>query len=215
MASTTVATFLLDVRYDLNDHGKQKWNDTYLVRMLNRGIRILERELINVGSGLVQTYTTATLAAAANSVELTSAVDSIKRIYISQTELYHITMEQMLRRRIDVIGTSTGQPQYFALWIKPSGSSGRSIAFDYTADQEYTITYIYNARSSDLTTASYMPYDDMFNDYLREGIVILCQKAKKDDVVPIDNIFRDLFRRYMFAFNLTISSPPRYYVKDY
>lgn len=215
MSSTQVSTLISDIRYDLRDYGEQSYDDTYLVNMLNRGVKILERELIAFNSDLTKKSTTATLSTSENSVELDNTIDSIIRVYIDQTELYHITLEELYRRRIDVIGSSTGQPYYYATWIKPSGSDGRAIGFDYTADQDYTISYIYNELTSTLTTSSYMPYDDMFNDYLREGVVLFAQSTKDKNIVPVDKLWRDMFRGFLFQTSLASGRMPRYRKKDF
>lgn len=215
MATTTLADFITSLRYDLNDQGEMKWDDDYIVEMFNRGVRVMERELITLGSGLVVHRTSGTLSTGSNTMEVDATVDSVKRVYISQDEVYKISLGMLYRHQIDVIGSNTGQPELFATFGKPTGSSGRNIVFDYTADSDYTIDYIYNKLTGNLTTTDYMPYDDMFNDYLREGIVVLCQKAKDDKVVQVDNIWRELFRQHMYQYSVTADFAPRYRVDPY
>lgn len=215
MSTTTVSTFLSNIKYELNDPGGQNYDNTYLVNILNRGIKILDRELISINSDLVIKYAQDTVTSSNNYLELNNTVDTIMRMYISQEELVKKPMEWILRRRIDVIGSTTGQPKYFSVWIKPTSSNGRRVAFDYTADQDYTIDYIYKELTSALTLTSYMPYDDMFNDYLIEGVVALCQKAKEDKIVQIDEYWRQLFRTYLLQTSLSVSTRPKYYNLDF
>lgn len=215
MATTLVSDLFTDIRYDLRDHGKQKYDDTYLLNMLNRGIKVLDRELIRLNSDLVIKNSSGTITSGNNFLTLDSTVDSIKRMYIDQNELQHKSMEWILRRRIDVLNSSTGEPKYFATWVKPTGSTGRAVAFDYTANQDYTINYIYSVLTSALVIDSYLPYDDMFNGYLREGVVTLCQKAKDDKIVQVDFVWREMFRQISQQIDIASKTAPKYYHLDF
>ena len=120
MASTLVSTFIDDLRYDLEDSGKAKYDDTYLVTMLNRVIKVLERELISINSGLTVHKTTGTLSSGASTMALSSVVDNVKRVYIGQDELYFIPLGDLYRYQVEVIGSGTGQPEYYSTWGKVS-----------------------------------------------------------------------------------------------
>ena len=76
MAATTIESLLNEARYDLNDFGGQKFDNQYLVHMYNRGVRILDRELINIHSDLTVHQTSGTLSTSANTLELDKTVDS-------------------------------------------------------------------------------------------------------------------------------------------
>jgi hypothetical protein len=122
MTTRTVANTIAEARYDLRDQGKQKWDDTYLLLMHNRGLRILDRELINIGSDLVVRSDSVTTGTSVNYAEVDDTVDSIHRAYIDQQELEKIPLRILYRYRQEVIGSDDGQPQIF-------GTFGRLVAF--------------------------------------------------------------------------------------
>jgi hypothetical protein len=212
---TTVKELFTDLRYDLNDQGKQKFDDTYLLNMLNRGVRVIDRELISIGSELPLDIETATLSTGENSLDVSSEVDNINRVYIDQIQLFKTTREHIHMRRIHSIGATTGRPAYFAVWSTSTFASGRTLEFDYAADRDYTLTYVYNKLVPKLDINSLIPYDNMFYDYLREGIVTLCLKAKENRIVQTDFMWRELFRQHMHKHHVAITTPPKYSHKDF
>jgi hypothetical protein len=217
MTTRTVANTIAEARYDLRDQGKQKWDDTYLLLMHNRGLRILDRELINIGSDLVVRSDSVTTGTSVNYAEVDDTVDSIHRAYIDQQELEKIPLRILYRYRQEVIGSDDGQPQIFGTFgrLVAFGTSKRTIEFDYLTNEAYTIDFIYNHRHEDLALTDNTPYSGVFDDYLREGIISLAQKAKDDKVVQVDNFWRLQFREILLQHSTAVNLMPRYAIDPY
>jgi hypothetical protein len=55
----------------------------------------------------------------------------------------------------------------------------------------------------------------MFNDYLREGVVVLSASAKDNKPMNIDMYWRNIFRQHIFQLELAAAYQPRYYILDF
>ena len=66
---------------------------------------------------------------------------------------------------------SSGKPQYWA-------HEGASVLFDHIANQAYGIVFHFNQKSETLTTSSSMPYNDEFNEELRQAIVFIAENRE-------------------------------------
>lgn len=204
----TVATFLTGCRYDLRDFGKQEFDDTQLIEYLNRAIHNLDTELIRLKSDLTFASGNVSLLITANSVAVpTNVTDSIRACFEGQRKLTFMPHNELYTRRIYV--TATGSPDY---WCHVD----ENLQFDRTADAGYTITVQYDTRSTVLTaTTESMPYSDRFNHYLREALLVVANKAKKDKWVDVDAQFQAIFKRAAMREVITRQIPRKAYVKDY
>lgn len=114
---------------------------------------------------------------------------------------------ELYTRRIYV--TDAGAPDYFC-------QVGENIQFDRTADQDYTITVQYDKRSTAITaTSDSMPYSGRFNNYLREGMLVIAKKAKEDKWVDVDAQFQAIFKRAAMREVITRTINRKPYRKDY
>lgn len=183
----TVATFISGCRYDLRDFSGQDFDDIQLIEYLNRCIHMLDTEFIRLKSDLTFSSGTVSLLITANSVAVPTSCDSIRAMYQGQNEIYVKPAKFIYDRRIYV--TATGLPDYFA-------HVDENIQFDRTADAGYTITVQFDIRSTILTaTTDSMPYTDRFNHYLREALIVMANKAKKDQIPQADAQFMTIFKR--------------------
>lgn len=203
----TVATFLSDCRYDLRDFSGQDFDDNQLISYLNRAIHNLDTELIRLKSDLTFNSGTVTLSAAANSASVPTGCDSIRACFYSQDEIIYMPAQLLYTRRIYV--TASGQPDYYC-------HVAESIQFDRTADDDYSITVQYDKRSTALTaTTDSMPYSDRFNQYLREALLVIANKAKKDKYVDVDAQFQAIFKRAAMREVVTRQIHRKPYTKDF
>ena len=81
--------------------------------------------------------------------------------------------------------SGTSRPYYFA-------HEGTNVIFDYKADQAYGLFIHFNQKTAALATGTTMPYNDEFNEALREGMVFLA-KHRNDDA---DNVSAALERHF-------------------
>lgn len=67
--------------------------------------------------------------------------------------------------------SSTGQPRYWS-------HEGVNVLFDYIANKAYGITFHFNQKSATLETSSNMPYNDEFNEELRQSMVFIAENRE-------------------------------------
>ena len=73
------------------------------------------------------------------------------------------------------------------------------------------LTIFYDKKTAALALTSSMPYDDMFNEFLRE-MLVLCAKAKKEGIINrADGVFNNLFKMRVMQEEISRSFIPRNY----
>jgi hypothetical protein len=73
------------------------------------------------------------------------------------------------------------------------------------------LTIFYDKKTATLALTDSMPYNDMFNEFLRE-MVIMCAKAKKEGILSrADSMFYNLFKMRAMQEEISRSFIPRYY----
>ncbi len=208
MAAQTVQAFLNELRYDNRDFTKHDYDDTQLVIYLNRVKRVLCHELAKVRSDWVRTTASVTHSDDANSATPPTNYISIRELWYGQNFIYKKPADWIFRQRQLLNSASEGRAYNWA-------HSGTSIIFDYTADTDYTYTAVYDLEVTDLTINGSMPYNDHFNDYIREALLIFSNKAKKNAIQPTDTAFQELFRAKYQRERVTRNYKQRRYYLDF
>ena len=73
------------------------------------------------------------------------------------------------------------------------------------------LTIFYDKKTAALTLTSSMPYNDTFNEFLRE-MLVLCAKAKKEGIISrVDGVFNSLFKQRVMQEEISRSFIPRNY----
>lgn len=99
---------------------------------------------------------------------------------------------------------NTGEPQFWAL-------ENGYVAFDIATGQDYVFSVHYNKLTATLTTASNMPYNDVFNEIFRE-LLVMHAKAKKEGVMaPSEQVYQAMFRQIAFQQQIRADRKNKYY----
>jgi hypothetical protein len=193
----TVQNFLNEVRYDTRDFTKHDFDDTQFVVYLNRAMRLLADELSRRRASDV--YTTKSLDQADGNIYIdVSTYDIIapREIWRGQNFVYKKPMEWIYRQRqlSDTSATPSGTPLNWG-W----DDYNQYIAFDYenNSGSAISFTVFWDVYPTAVTTASDMPYNDKYNSLLREGLLVLAKKSKRDEINNVDSAMQELFKSKM------------------
>lgn len=179
----TVASVLTSLRYDLRDPDGRLFTDAELIDYLNRGLTVLDSILAAKQSDWVhKTDDSFTLAVGSNEEAYPADLKTVRDIWEGTNRLVKKTVDYIYYQRKFI---STGRPRFYAL-------EGVNFIFDYTADQEYTLTVHYNKKSTALTASGDMPFNDEFNLVLQQGAVLFA-KNRNDKELNIDAIMGSMF----------------------
>lgn len=185
----TVQTILDSAKYDLRDFGSMDFDDAQLINYLNRAIALLDRELIALNSDQTLTESTVTLSSGNDSCTVpTIYTVNIRQIWNSDEEpLYKQEPMWIYERRMHRDG-DTAEPNYWA-------HIGNNIEFEVTADANYTFTVYHDDTSTILTAVGdTMPYNDKYNEFLRETIVMMARSRMDKKFIQTDAVYSSLFR---------------------
>ena len=73
------------------------------------------------------------------------------------------------------------------------------------------LTIFYDKKTATLVLTDSMPYNDTFNEFLRE-MLVLCAKAKKEGIISrADGVFNSLFKQRVMQEEISRSFIPRNY----
>jgi len=188
-STTTVGALLTSARYDLQDRGGQKWDDDQMVDYINRVIQLLDKLLIARNSDFTITHSSTTLADGDNTVSQPSRSVNVLAVYRGIHLICKAPLIDVMHRfQSNDENSNTGIPNYWS-------HNATNFYFDIESDADYTIDAYYHVKSAVLTILSYMPYDDYFNEYIREALVVMATKAKEDKPVNVDLLFLDMFKQ--------------------
>lgn len=122
-----------------------------------------------------------------------------------QNRVYEDSLISLDRRRIN--NTATGTPGYFA-------ERRDYILLDCAASTNYGLIMHFEQKSADLTSGGNMPYNDEFNDQLRQ-VMIEIAKARNSENKPTDAYLQAIFKNAAMQKAITRKFVPRRYVKDF
>jgi len=188
-STTTVGELIRSARYDLEDRGGQKWDDDQMVDYVNRVIQLLDKILITQNSDFTMTHSTTTLPSGDNTVTQPTRSMRITALYRGTNLIYKDELANIMHVfQLNDENSVTGPPNYWA-------HNATNFYFDIEADDDYTLDAYYHVKSAKLTILSYMPYDDYFNEYIREALVVMATKAKDNKPVNVDMLFLNMFKQ--------------------
>ena len=183
----TVASVITSGRYDLRDPNITQYTDAELLDYLNRELTQLDKALRSINSDWVHaTEDSTNLLQDADSVVAPADLMSIRSVWFSSDQVLPKSVDDVYYKRKYI--SAQGQPDYYAL-------EGLNIIFEREADQLYTTLVIhYNAKSTALTSGGDMPFNDRFNESLRQMMVFLAKNRQELTLVTdaeLYNFFTD------------------------
>jgi hypothetical protein len=183
----TLQTVIDSARYDLRDVGDMEYDDGQLVDYMNRMFVVMDNILIYHDSDILRTNATVTLSAAAKTAALPTRSDYTSKLWYGQRPLEKRSLAEVeYRWHLNDQGSVTGQPNYWSY-------NAANYFFDITADQEYSLTAYFHQKTPTKVITDDMPYNDLFNEYMRESLIVMAQKAREDKVVNVDQQFHRYF----------------------
>jgi len=171
----TAASVITSARYDLRDTGSTEYTDAELLDYLNRSQVQLYSVLLALHSDWVHASDTSiTLASGDNSVSVPSNMATVRSIWIDDDQLTKKDVDFIYYKRKFVSGT--GEPDYFAL-------EAQTFIFELTADADYDLTIYYNKNSTALELIGSMPFNDEFNQPIRQAITVQAKSRNEYDIL--------------------------------
>ncbi len=193
---------ITSARYDLRDTGSTEYTNAELLDYLNRAQVQLYSVLLGLHSDWVHaTDTSITLEAAANSVSVPDDFATVRSIWIDDDQLKKIGLDEIYYKRKHISGTA--QPVYFA-------TEAATFIFEYTADADYDLTVHYNKNSTALATIGTLPFNNEFNQPLRQAIVLQAKSRNEYDIMGDSALF-DFFMDAAFAKVVSRNHVPKGY----
>ena len=202
---TTAADIIVSARYDLRDEFSTQYTDAMLLDYLNRGLRSLTAVLSLLHSDWVNTSATLTLLISSSSVALPALFIADLKAKIGTSELTKYSVPA-LREEL-ALNTVAGVPTGYCI-------QGTNMLFDRVTDAQYSVVLEYNAGIADLTTATTMPFNNDFNDVLRQ-FIILCGKSRNEYVVVSDATMQDYFYDACYSKLVSRNNAPNLYRTDF
>jgi len=107
-----------------------------------------------------------------------------------------------------LMGAGTGKPNYWAL-------EGQTLQFDMISDQPYTITCWYNKTTGDVIASASTPYNGIFDDWLREMLVMHAKGKKEGTLGKTEMLYSELARKRAMEIQVRRSFVPKPYRIDF
>jgi hypothetical protein len=183
-------------RYDLLDFVDGvgvgiEYDDAELLNYLNRMIGLMDASLSSLQSDLVEAEELDIDTVQSQDYVDISGLNSglwsrIRSVWLNQTRLEQVTLNYMRYTRR--FRTNDARPTIWAMW-------NDQILFPIGAGEAYTgLAIYYDKKSAALTLSSSMPYNDRFNEFIRE-MLVMTAKAKKEGILSrSDGAMNTMFR---------------------
>lgn len=206
---STVADIFLGAKYDLRDYGFKEFDETQMIHFLNRCVVLLDRALMSLNSD--QTLNEATLAVGSgdNYVAVPTGCLNVRTIYdADDTLITKIPAEMLYDYRLDR-STDTAQPVYWS-YIQ------NQIEFEVTTDQAYNMTCYYDKATTPFTaTADTIPYNGVYDDQLREVLVMMANGKKNAELRKADAVYLQMFTEVLHQDMINRNFIPKPYKLDF
>ena len=192
----TAQTIIDSARFDLVDFvdgigSGIQFDDAELLNYLNRMVGLMDSQLSALQSDLVEAEELGIDTVASQAYVDISGLNSglwhrVRSVWIDTTRLEQVSLNYMRYTRMFRSGDF--RPTIWAL-------SNQQILFPSGCDAAHTdLNIYYDKKSATLTLASSMPYADIFNEFLRESM-IMAAKAKKEGLMSRpDAMFNQMFK---------------------
>lgn len=161
-------------RYDLRDGNITQWTDPELLDYLNRNVRVLQTALASVKSDWSKKHVDVSLLSGNNYVDVPTDFMTPRNLWDGTDEIYKESIDNVEYYQRESL---TGSPSYYA--VKQD-----EIIFDKTATETVDLRLEYNFKNEDLLLTSDLPYNDDFNDDLREGVIIIAKNRNERLATP-------------------------------
>jgi hypothetical protein len=192
----TAQSIIDSARYDLVDFIDGvgvgiEFDDAELLNYLNRMVGLMDSQLSALQSDLVEAEELSIDTVASQDYVDISGLNSglwnrIRSVWIGATRLEQVTLNYMRYTR--QFRSNDARPTIWALW-------NDQILFPQGADSAHTnFNIYYDKKSAVLTLSSNMPYNDRFNEFFRE-MMVMTAKAKKEGILDrADSVLNEMFR---------------------
>ena len=192
----TAQSIIDSARYDLVDFVDGvgvgiEFDDTELLNYLNRMVGLMDASLSALQSDLVEAEELGIDTVASQAYVDISGLNSglwnrIRSVWLGARRLEQVSLNYMRYTRR--FRTGDGQPTIWALWndqiLFPQGDSATRT----------NLAIYYDKKSDALTLSTSMPYNDRFNEFFRE-MLVMTSKAKKEGIVDkADAMLNEMFR---------------------
>jgi len=202
-STISVSDIIKSARYDLQDYSGVKWNDAQLLNYVNRIIKILDDLLIAWCSDFTIHHATTTLSSGENTITPPDYTNNIVLLYIDSVTIIKKSMIDVAALyQCNKENSSTGKPSYWA-------HNNSNIYFNIESDDDYTLDAYYHIKTSTLALTDYLPYNDFFNEYIREAIVMMSTKTKDDKIINVDMQVYKLFQSIVDSIVVSRKHIPR------
>jgi len=210
----TAQSIIDSARYDLIDFVDGtgvgiSFDDAELLNYLNRMVGLMDASLSALQSDLVEAEELAIDTVDTQAYVDISALNSglwtrIRSVWIGSSKLEQVSLNYMRYTRMFRDGDAV--PTIWALSndqiLFPSGCNGSLT----------TLAIYYDKKSDALTLSSSMPYNDRFNEFLREMLVMNAKIKKMGFVSRPDSVTGDMFRARAMQEEIARGFIPKPYV---
>lgn len=209
----TAQSVINSARYDLIDYVDGvgvgiEFDDAELLNYLNRMISILDSTLSSLNSDLVEAkesdIDTVSNQAYIDISGLNSGLwSSIRSVWIGSDRLTKISLNEL--RYTSMFRSGVTKPTEWTLY-------NQQILFPQASDDAYTnLVIYYNKKTGSLALTGSMPYFDIYNEFLRE-MLVLNAKAKKEGLLSkADTFFSSLFKMRVMQEEISRGFIPKEY----
>jgi hypothetical protein len=192
----TAQSIIDSARYDLVDFVDGvgigiEFDDVELLNYLNRMIGLMDSQLSALNSDLVEAEETDIDTVASQDYVDISGLNSglwnrVRNVWIGRRRLEQVTLSYMRYTRMFRSGDA--RPTIWAL-------SNQRILFPQGADAAHTdLVIYYDKKTAELALDDSMPYNDIFNEFFRE-MMVMTAKAKKEGILDrADATLNEMFR---------------------
>lgn len=209
----TAQSVIDSARYDLMDYvdgvgvGIQ-YDDTELLNYLNRMVGLMDASLSSLNSDLVEAEELDIDTVKDQAYVDISGLNSgdwmrVRSVWLGATRLEQVSLNYMRYTRR--FRSNSARPTIWALW-------NDQLLFPVGAGSAYTnLAIYYDKKSAALTLSSSMPYNDRFNEFMRE-MMVMTAKAKKEGILSkADGALNSLFRARAMQEEITRGFIPKPY----
>lgn len=192
--TVTTTTIKTQLRYELRDVNSTQYTDAELLSYINKCLEIAYEELVDYNSEIVRTGS-GTITTVAGTQKYALSSNSMgdfwapSKLWIEEYEPMEMCTEDDL---FDAINA-----------YEVSASSGRALPDEYCIigdyvwfkdipDDAYTVQVRYFPNFTPLTTGGTMPFRNLFNQEVVEGVKLFA-KYRNNKGVQVEAILRDIF----------------------
>jgi len=192
----TAIDVITSARYDLRDEEEKKYTNPMLLDFLNRGMKPLCVTLSSLDSDWVNNSTELSLTEDDTYVALPDLFISEINVKIGSDNLTKKSVPWIRNYRVD---SSAGEPGYYAI-------QGENLLVEKKVDQDYTVLFEYAKSEAVLDIDDDMPFNDEFNEVLRQFIVFVASnrqepelESKTESILLTEEVLRGFFYSALFS----------------